>query len=452
MKLSEKIKRLAKTAGAEEEVMAVEAVSPKCEEAKVNFFEIPLHMAVNLEKREASAMLEEMDAVIYITSALMPFTASDAAYMAVIMNLFPMILYVSKADILDNEDYIEATEYIRESFAAGFEGAVMEIIDSRRPDGADIILKGIRELPLEEIREFHLVRLEQQAKAAIADKLRRGLERLDVEKKERERDKAAKNAAWRERQLEWEELRLGMLERKQGAVDIVNKRVKSAEKKSVEKLEEQLAQTLHKKKWVEQELKTALKKQLEYFAQNVMEDLRGRAEADAAWLAAEAEKKCGSRIHVEHMEGQREALPGEKEDYRVGTPGCSRLIAAAGSGFLAGGALFSSLPLFPACMIAIPASVAMLCFLKGNMDDQEQYHENLRRLIGECCEKNFAAAAEQMRAAVNTYYDAMAAELQSMDCREGTEEGFEEDLEARRKEFTVMLAELEKENWLIGKE
>lgn len=512
MKLSEKIRELAKTAGAEEEVMAVEdmmeklsgggnknvavlgemncgktslinrlagtevrkptrfasdarplmvtfdsgpgkpgyevieAASPKCKEMKVNFFEIPLNMAVDPDTGKASAMLEEMDAVIYITSAIMPFTASDAANLDVIMDLFPMILYVSRADVIDNdEDYKAAMEYIREEAAARFQGEELEILDSRRPDAADIILKGIQELPLEEMREFHLARLEQRAREAIAEKLRCRLRQMDEEEREREKEKAAGDAARRERQLEWEELRLGMLERKQASLDLINQRMEPAKELAKKKLEKQLAETSHKKEWVEQELENALRAELESSVQAIIEELKERAWTDAVWLAAEAEKKCGIKIDVEYMEGKQQVPPGEKEEPQIETPGCHRLVAAAGSGILAAGAVFSSLTLLPTCLIAIPASVAMVCFLKGNVDDQEQYHQKLRGLAAGYCDKSYAAAAKPMRDTVNEYYEAVAKQIQSLDSREGTKEDVGEDINAHRKELMGMLAELEEE-------
>ena len=45
--------------------------------ADISFFEIPINIAIDYETRELSPVLEEMDAVIYVLSAVTPFTGSD---------------------------------------------------------------------------------------------------------------------------------------------------------------------------------------------------------------------------------------------------------------------------------------------------------------------------------------------------------------------------------------
>lgn len=413
----------------------------QCEEREVNLFEIPLNMAVDPDTGNASAMLEEMDAIIYITSALMPFTASDAAYLEVIIDLFPMILYVSRADIIDNDKDYEATlEYIRREAAARFQGAELEILDSRCPDVIDVIWKGIRELPLEEMRQFHLARLEQRAREVIVERLRLHLKQMDKEEQEREKDRAAQDAARRELQLEWEELRLGMGERKQSLLDVICQRMGEARELAKEKLEKQLMETSDKKEWVEQKLENALRAELESSAQTVIEELKDKAWADVVWLMAEAEEKCGIKIKAECMEGKQQISMGEKEKPEIETPGAHRLVAAVGSGILAAGAVLGSLYLPFTCVIAIPASAAMVCFLKGNMEEQDQYYQELCKFAAGYCDRSYDTAAEQMRDTVNEYYNAVMQQMQSMESRKETETDGGEEISARRKELLEILA------------
>lgn len=422
------------------EIMDVSA--PKCEEAEASLYEIPVHMAVDDETGQAALMLEEMDAVIYITSAVTPFSASDAANIEAVVNRFPMILYVSKMDLLENdEERTQAMEYIKEEFSRKFEGTDCEILDSLQADAADAILEGIKELALEELREFHIMRLEQQARDIVAQGLRRQLVRLEEKRKEREASEAATNDAYRQQLLEWDELRLRMLEKKQDAADIVDKEITRSKLAVKKDLTAQLGKADDKKKWMNHRLGKELQTELESVSRSVMEKVRVRAESDAAWLVNEVNKKFGVAIDVTDMKGNGTVQVEEGSGDAMETPGKGRLVAAAGSGLVAGGAFFSSMPLIPTSIVVVPALMAMYHFVKKDREDQEQYIKNLERITGECCDKNFAALAGQIQAAIDTHYGNIVENIRNLGSRKKTTVDFS-DLEEQRARLSGMLENL----------
>ena len=54
-----------------------------------------------------------MDAVIYVISAIMPYTRTDLGAVRAIANRFPVIIWISKADSFDvGREYSECKDYI----------------------------------------------------------------------------------------------------------------------------------------------------------------------------------------------------------------------------------------------------------------------------------------------------------------------------------------------------
>ena len=212
----------------------VDINSPECEKTGMSLFEIPIEQAVDHRTGQLTMMLEEMDAVIYVMSAIAPFSASDAANLEAVVNRLPMMLFVSRTDLMDSaEDSVEALGYIAEEFAGRFAGVECEILDACQPDAADRILDAIKEISLGELREFHIMRLEQWARDITAKGLR-------LQIRQREKERASDDAEYRRRLLEWDELRLQMLERKQKAVDVMNREITKSKPVVVEELVRQL--------------------------------------------------------------------------------------------------------------------------------------------------------------------------------------------------------------------
>lgn len=418
----------------------------KCSEAGVAFYEIPIHRAVDHEAGRATPMLEEMDAVIYIIPAITPFTASDVENISIIANRFPMILYVSKTELLENdEEYQSAIEYIHDRFVGEFEGVDCRILDSRQSDALDVIMEGFREISLEELREFHMMRLKQQAKNIVAEGLQRQLEQLERKKKECEADKAASDAAYREQLLEWDELRIKMLEKKRMTLDVVNKKIAESDISVKEKLICQIRGAEYKKDWMSQELKRILQKELQKTSDYVMDDVRDRIGADTAWLVGEVNRKEGVMMEVEELEGNHVIRLKEIPDSEPETPGYGKMAIAAGTGFIAGGAIFSGISLIPTCIVAVPASLVLFHFLKENSDDYERYKKRMEQLTEECCDKNFAALEKRISAAINRYYENMTEDIRKFSSRK--EGGIDfEDIACQCEKISGILEELTWDN------
>lgn len=373
--------------------------------AGLSLFEIPINMAIDFETGELSPMLEEMDAVLYIISAVQPFTASDAANIDAIANKLPMLLYVSKAELLDEEEGNDSVDYVQSEFSERFDGVLCEIFESRQEDVAEAMVRRFLELPLEDAREFHVLRLERQAKSLVEKGLQRQLEQLEVQRKEREQEKAAMDAAYRAQQLEWDGLRVAMRERERMAMDTADKKLSKAKQAAKKKLLRQLEEAGNKKEWVNGKLKDALQGELRSAAAEVMSGARDRALADAAWLLSEMNRKLGTRIAVENMEEGLAVRWREKQGSDAEDPSYRKAAAAAGTGLLAGGAILSSMTLLPTCMVAIPASLATLYFVKESLHEREKFDKGLRQLLDQCCDENFTELAEEIHSCIKQHYE-----------------------------------------------
>ncbi len=389
----------------------VDINSPECEKTGMSLFEIPIEQAVDHRTGQLTMMLEEMDAVIYVMSAIAPFSASDAANLEAVVNRLPMMLFVSRTDLMDSaEDSVEALGYIAEEFAGRFAGVECEILDACQPDAADRILDAIKEISLGELREFHIMRLEQWARDITAKGLR-------LQIRQREKERASDDAEYRRRLLEWDELRLQMLERKQKAVDVMNREITKSKPVVVEELVRQLKAADDRRQWLCSGLKKTLEMELCTISGAVAGTVKGTADLDAAWLADEVSRKFELKISMADMEGENAVHVREESAQTVMMPKQDNLIAAAGSGFIAGGALLSGMPLLPTCAVAVPAVWAMRYFVRKNREEQAEYDEKFEQAVRDCCDRNFAALAGQFRTVIDTYYDAIVEMMRDLDIR-----------------------------------
>ncbi len=145
--------------------------------------------------------------------------------------------------------------------------------------------------------------------------------------------------------------------------------------------------------------------------------VKGTADLDAAWLADEVSRKFELKISMADMEGENAVHVREESAQTVMMPKKDNLIAAAGSGFIAGGALLSGMPLLPTCAVAVPAVWAMRYFVRKNREEQAEYDEKFEQAVRDCCDRNFAALAGQFRTVIDTYYDAIVEMMRDLDIR-----------------------------------
>ena len=241
--------------------------------------------------------------------------------------------------------------------------------------------------------------------------------------------------------MEWDELRLRMLEKKQETIEDTDKITEMSKMAAAKKLIGQLEQAEDKKEWVNHRLGKILQMELENASQSVMEVIKRRTQSDAVWLIQEANKKLGITIYVEDIESSDIVQITESPHESVETPKKDKLFAAAGSGLIAGGAVLSSMSWISTCMIAAPAVWAMHHFVKRNREEQEQYNRNLVRITQECCDNNFNILIRQNQTIIDRYYEYIVENIRNLSSREKTTMDFS-DIEDQRRQLSEMLDKL----------
>ncbi len=426
--------------------------------ADVTIYEIPLSMAVDGTTGNILPMLEEMDAVIYVVSAIMPLTSTDFANIEAIADKFPLLIYISKMDLLENdEERGNCAAYVKNGMKEHFGVAIAEVFESGAL--AEDIFERFSDFPLEEIRQFHIMRIEALAKETVIKKLQLQLDSLDDLQKEREAEQEQKNVQDRLRQLKWDEFRVEMMEREQAAAAAADQKTAAAAKMAEKKLAGQFEQAQHKEEWINHMFQDALRYELKKAAESVMEDVSDMAQADAAWLASEVKRRMGVQLTVNTggsgkgmqftmdtggRKGVQPAVDSDGRDLKVYAqkPRYHKL-AAAGTGLIAGGALLGSMTLIPACMVAVPASIVSYYFIKGSVRDKEEYHRELLSQVKKCCEKNFSGLTKEMHPLIHKSYERMTEDIRRFGILKIVQDDFA-DIRQQREELYGVLEELNK--------
>lgn len=383
--------------------------------ADVSFFEIPINIAIDYETRGLSPVLEEMDAIIYVLSAVTPFTASDDANFAALAGKLPVIFYLSKAELLDNDEGRRScTAYIQERIASRQKSA--ELIGGLQPDAVEALVTKVLELSTEDARQAHIERLERQAANVVALGLERRLAALEATRKAQETEREAAEQTRRDRTLVWDGLRIELMERAQRTLELADSQLAEANDMAEKRLIQSLRESGYSQDWRESQLEQELRRELEDALNNALSKAADRADADAAWLASEAYRKLGMQAEMEDLDDSPTAvLPIGGENARPQEPRRAKLAAAAGTGLLAGGAILSGISLLPTCLIALPASFVAIRLLQEDMEEQERYRQELRRQVSECCDQNFQALSEALRLALDTHYSGMLDAVREQD-------------------------------------
>lgn len=377
----------------------------------ISFFEIPINMAVDYESRELSPMLEEMDAVIYVLSAVAPFTGYDAGNIAAVAGKLPMLFYLSKADLLAEDERTACMEYAERRIADHLEGA--ELIDSLRPDALEVLIRKALELSAEDARQAHIDRLAQQAARIMAQNLERRLAALEAGRRAQEAEWASVEQIHRSQMLEWDRLRVELMERAQRTMEMADQRLNTASAEAKRRLLREVKDSGWSRDWLNQGMEPVLQWELEDALNGTLSKAADRAGADAAWLASEAHRNFGVQVKVEELNNAPTAVLPMNGPY-AGTmaTGRGKLAAAAGSGLIASGALLSSMPLLPTCIVALPASFAAIHLLQESMEDQERYRQELEEQVSQCCAQNFRTLASNLRCALEEHYSNMLSTVQ----------------------------------------
>ena len=242
--------------------------------AGLTFNEIPFNMAVDYDSKAPTEMLEKMDVVIYVVSAVMPMTASDVENITNLMDKFPVIIYISKIDMLDNtDDAAEVTEYVKNIAAKTFENGEIPIFSSG-DDSVDSIMDILKEMEVDGIREYHIGRIAAVTKQNVVEALNDKLASLKEIRKQREKEVAATEDEARDEKLAWDKLRLDMLEHCQETIDTLDKKLSMIKISAKQELQKQFKEVQNKKEWLKVDLKELLTEKLENAACLIYDEAR----------------------------------------------------------------------------------------------------------------------------------------------------------------------------------
>lgn len=404
------------TFGSEERKEGFEKVdvADASEEKKgIAFYEIPETIAFEEESTIVGPLLEEMDAVIYIISANMPFTSSDKKNLSSIVNRFPVLLYISRTDCLESEEYEECISYIRDRFAEEYEGVYCEIYDGKTPDYEKAIWEKLGELDLEGIREFHVLQLEYAAKELISAKLYAMLAELSEKRERRNEEKLKADSLSRDKELAWNDIRIGILEKEQETLVYSSKMVEESMLAAKKELLSELDGTANKKIWVEEELKKHLEARINKAATEISNIMYEQIDAHTAWLISAVNRKFDKRIQVEDVKRGIQSINSSVGACKE-APANKKILMAIGSGIVAGGVVFSSIPLLPTCIVAVPASIFAARCIKDSMEEEKKYKEYVVHFVEQCCESNFKKLKEHLQTMTKDYYAKMVSIILQM--------------------------------------
>lgn len=362
------------------------------------FYELPINLAIDYETKALSLMLEEMDAVVYILSAMTPMTASDTANIAALAERLPVLYYVSKADRLEDlQEREECFAYIRQQLDGQAESVVL--LDGSQENSAGLLLEALKGFSAGELRSLHAARLERLAADLVSERLNAQIARLDAERVILEEKKAAADSEYRRWRLLWNDLRVQFLERKEAAVKDIEKKTDQSRADAQERLVRHVEAA-----GSAEGLQAALETELRDALEKILPTAEERVDADVSWLICEANRKLGTRIAAGSAEIQVEVFSPDSPADAARKPGPGRIAAAVGSGLLAGGAVLSSMTLLPTCVVALPASAAALHFLRKNRDDQKAYREELTRMVRRSCQQSFQQIGSDLRCGMERQY------------------------------------------------
>lgn len=380
--------------------------------ADLTFSEIPFNMAVDYETKMPTEMLEKMDVVIYVVSAVMPMTASDIENIKNLMARLPIMIYISKTDMLDaQEEASEVVDYIKSIAVSIYENGELPIFSAKDNSTAKII-NILKDMELEGIREFHGNAVCVAVNQAIVDEFNKRLNDLKEARRRREKEQLAIETEEREEKLAWDNLRLAMLEHCQETIDVVDKKLSTMKISTTQNLKKQFNESSDNKEWLNSEFKARLTDKLENVALAAFEEARQMTTSHSNWFISKVNTDYNTNITVEDLKCYYSTSDIKVAEYSE-APNRQKFYFAVGSGLIAGAAIISRIPLITTCIITIPAALLTVNLVKGGMADNEKYNNNVSAFIAKTCEANFARLTKDIHAAINEFYEKI---VESMHC------------------------------------
>lgn len=410
--------------------------------ADVTFNEIPINEAIDYETKMPTAMLEKTDVVIYVVSAVMAMTASDIDTISNLMNKFPIIIYISKTDVLENaEEVVEVVDYVRDMVARTFNNVEMPIFATGDETVNNSIMEIIKGMEFDGIREFHIEKIVADAKQTVLDALNDKLNSFKEARAIREKEIADAEDELRDERLAWDKLRIEMLERSQETVDAIDNKMRRIKMATKQKLENSFNEAQNKNEWLKNDFKNILSDELENAARAVFDEATEITSSHGNWFIERVSEKYNKSITVEDLKCYYSTPDINLSDDENNGPDRKKMYIGAGSGLLAGVAIFS-LPIIPAAIIAIPATLAAVTFIKGSIDDNERYNKSVLVFVNKANEENFAKLASDIHLTVNAFYEKIIASMHSIVSGKKPTVDFS-DIEAEENAIMRMINEVE---------
>ncbi len=401
--------------------------------------EIPVNLAIDYDSGACNDMLESMDAVIYVISAITPLTASDVRNLKSLIYNFPLIIYISKTDLLDNEnEYNDCVQYIKEGFRGIFTDAYCEFFDGKNENFAQDIIAVFKDFSLQEVREYHILRIENSAKSYITQKLKSSLDGLSKERENRRKEFEKANIKDRESVLQKETLRVRMLEKEQEVNDYIDKSIITAKIAAKHNINSMLSNTSDKKNWLNSQLKIVLGGILNQTASKISNEVNDIVQLHISWLVSEVNRQYKKKLVFDKADSSVKYLDGDVPAFNE-TKNYGKSALAIGSSAVAVGVILSSVTLVPTLLVAIPASVLSLAMFVSSADDKDKYDKKVVAFVDKCVEDNFNKLAQQLHSNIRKYYEKATSDIMSLVTTSGTSISFD-DIDKAESELVSLIS------------
>jgi len=417
-----------------------EASNKRLSDANIALYEIPVNDAVEYGTGKITNMLEQMDVVIYIISSITPLTGSDIKNLDALSAGFPVMIFISKSDLIEDEDRKEVNNYIIKKLSDKYEGVIFGFYDSTQKGFEDEIIESLSRIETAELREFHRLRIEQLVKAAILEKLRIMEDEMQKKREARVRKQSENERLNRDRELEWSSIRLTMLEKRNETISLAAKVISKAEAAAEKEAIAAMAASGGDRVWIKNEFKPLLENSVNSCSVSVMNEVRDVVDAHTAWLVSEVNHKFNIDLEIQDMDVKEKYISGEVKEY-TDKRSYKKVMLAVGSGVVASGSILSSMPLLPTIAVAVPATLLMLSFAKGSIDEANDYNKKINAYVVGCCSKTFARLKKRTESSISNYYEKLTEEIVEI-CESGEISTDFSDINRTEAEIKKMIAEL----------
>lgn len=363
----------------------------------VSLFEIPAG--------EIGSKAVEMDLILYVISATMPFSATDISNLEK-MPYLPVAIVVNKLDLIESEeDKKETMEYISYIVSRKFNRQVIGILTGTDEPLDDAVISCLGKIDIADSREFRAQYMVYHFKEELLLKLKDGLAAAEDKLKAiKSEQKLAQDSAEQVR-LEWESLRIEMMEKQQETQDKMDLLINKSKQELTAAVFQDFEKSGDKGKWLEKNLESYLSNRLAALKKTSIDCFKAQFELHIAWLVSEANDRIGCDIDPNTF--RCEALQNSQPDNvnigasrnRVGT------VFATGAAAIAVAAIISPLSLLPTCLISVPAALVSAYFVNQEIRQEKNQTEKTREMIIQYINNNYQDFTDRMHTALKNSYE-----------------------------------------------